>query len=195
MTVLVTGGAGYIGSHMVHELVDAGEPVVVLDNLSTGFRFLMPSSVPFVAGGTGDRPLVADTIARHGITAIIHFAASIVVPESVADPLPDERRIFADASCEDQRVQSTERSREGADPLLHLVTKQGDRFRRPHVLRADNLAPCALQQGGGGLKAFRRRDAQLEAELALVQTRLSDMGGGYTTVFMRRTGDHSFADA
>ena len=87
MTVLVTGGAGYIGSHMVHELVDAGEPVVVIDNLSTGFRFLMPSSVPFVAGSTGDRSLVADTIARHGITAIIHFAASIVVPESVADPL------------------------------------------------------------------------------------------------------------
>ena len=55
MTVLVTGGAGYIGSHMVHELVDAGEPVVVLDNLSTGFRFLMPSSVLFVAGSTGDR--------------------------------------------------------------------------------------------------------------------------------------------
>ncbi|HEY6859602.1 MAG TPA: UDP-glucose 4-epimerase GalE [Pseudolabrys sp.] len=87
MTVLVTGGAGYIGSHMVHELVDAGEPVVVLDNLSTGFRFLVPSSVPFVAGSTGDRPLVADAIAQHGITAIIHFAASIVVPESVADPL------------------------------------------------------------------------------------------------------------
>jgi UDP-glucose 4-epimerase len=63
MTVLVTGGAGYIGSHMVHELVDAGE-LVALDNLSTGFRFLMPSSVPFVAGSTGDRSLVADTIAR-----------------------------------------------------------------------------------------------------------------------------------
>ncbi len=87
MTVLVTGGAGYIGSHMVHELVDAGEPVVVLDNLSTGFRFLIPNSAPFIAGSTGDRSLVADTIARHGITAIIHFAASIVVPESVADPL------------------------------------------------------------------------------------------------------------
>ncbi len=58
MTVLVTGGAGYIGSHMVHELADAGEPVVVLDNLSTGFRFLIPASVPFIAGSTGDRPLV-----------------------------------------------------------------------------------------------------------------------------------------
>ena len=87
MTILVTGGAGYIGSHMVHELVDAGEPVVVLDNLSTGFRFLMPTSVPFVAGSTGDRSLVGEIIAQHGVTAIIHFAASIVVPESVADPL------------------------------------------------------------------------------------------------------------
>ena len=87
MTVLVTGGAGYIGSHMVHELVDAGESVVVLDNLSTGFRFLIPTSVPFVAGSTGDRSLVREIIAQHGITAIIHFAASIVVSESVADPL------------------------------------------------------------------------------------------------------------
>jgi len=87
MTILVTGGAGYIGSHMVHELVDAGERVVVLDNLSTGFRFLIPSAVPFVAGSTGDRALVAKTIQQHGVTAIIHFAASIVVPDSVTDPL------------------------------------------------------------------------------------------------------------
>lgn len=87
MTVLVTGGAGYIGSHMVHELADAGEPVVVLDNLSTGFRFLIPPSVPFIAGSTGDRPLAAEIITRHRVSAIIHFAASIVVPESVSDPL------------------------------------------------------------------------------------------------------------
>jgi len=87
MTILVTGGAGYIGSHMVHELVDAGEPAVVLDNLSTGFRFLFPASVPFVAGSTGDRELVARTIREFGVTSIIHFAASIVVPESISDPL------------------------------------------------------------------------------------------------------------
>ena len=87
MTILITGGAGYIGSHMVHEFGDAGEPVVVLDNLSNGFRFLIPTSVPFVSGSTGDRTLVSDVIARHGVTAIIHFAASIVVPESVAEPL------------------------------------------------------------------------------------------------------------
>ena len=87
MTVLVTGGAGYIGSHMVHELVDAGDPVVVLDNLSTGFRYLIPASVPFVSGSTGDRALVAKTVEQYGVTAIIHFAASIVVPDSVRDPL------------------------------------------------------------------------------------------------------------
>jgi UDP-glucose 4-epimerase len=87
MTVLVTGGAGYIGSHMVHELVDAGDPVVVLDNLSTGFRYLIPASVPFVSGSTGDRELVAKVIEQYGVTAIIHFAASIVVPDSLRDPL------------------------------------------------------------------------------------------------------------
>ena len=87
MTILVTGGAGYIGSHMVHELVDASEPVVVLDNLSTGFRFLLPSAVAFVAGSTGDRELVAKTLRHYRVTAIIHFAASIVVPESVSNPL------------------------------------------------------------------------------------------------------------
>ena len=87
MTILVTGGAGYIGSHMVHALVDAGESVVVLDNLSTGFRFLVPEHVPFVLGSTGDRDLVAELIAEHEVSAIIHFAASIVVPDSVKDPL------------------------------------------------------------------------------------------------------------
>src|ERR1700682_5741174 len=87
MTILVTGGAGYIGSHMVHELVDAGEPVVVLDNLSTGFRFLIPGSVAFVAGSTRDRALVANIIGRPRVSVIIHFAASIVVPDSVSDPL------------------------------------------------------------------------------------------------------------
>ena len=87
MTILVTGGAGYIGSHMVHALSDIGESAVVLDNLSTGFRFLIPSSVPFVAGSTGDRDLVAKTLQQHRVSEIIHFAASVVVPDSVRDPL------------------------------------------------------------------------------------------------------------
>ncbi|MBK5961191.1 UDP-glucose 4-epimerase GalE [Rhodoplanes elegans] len=87
MSVLVTGGAGYIGSHMVHALVDAGERVVVLDNLSTGFRAAVPAAATLVTGDTGDAALVSRLIAEHGIQSIIHFAASIVVPESVADPL------------------------------------------------------------------------------------------------------------
>ncbi|MGA8496951.1 MAG: UDP-glucose 4-epimerase GalE [Xanthobacteraceae bacterium] len=87
MTVLVTGGAGYIGSHMVHELADAGERVVVLDNLSTGFDWAVAKGVPLVVGETGDQALVARLIREHGVDAIVHFAASIVVPDSVRDPL------------------------------------------------------------------------------------------------------------
>ena len=87
MTILVTGGAGYIGSHMVHALVDAGERVVVLDNLSTGFDWAVAKQATLVIGETGDQALVQNLIAQNGVGAIIHFAASIVVPESVADPL------------------------------------------------------------------------------------------------------------
>lgn len=87
MTVLVTGGAGYIGSHMVLELLDVGEKVVVLDNLSTGFRWAVPATVPLVIGDFGDEDLVTETLARHEIESIAHFAAKIVVPESVTDPL------------------------------------------------------------------------------------------------------------
>src|SRR5262245_936466 len=87
MTVLVTGGAGYIGSHMVHALLAAGERVVVLDNLSTGFDWAVAEGAPLVQGETGDQALVARIIKEHGIESIIHFAASIVVPDSVADPL------------------------------------------------------------------------------------------------------------
>jgi UDP-glucose 4-epimerase len=87
MAVLVTGGAGYIGSHMVLELLDAGERVVIVDNLSTGFRDAVPAQVTLVEGDFGDEALMAQVIRQHGIRAIAHFAAKIVVPDSVADPL------------------------------------------------------------------------------------------------------------
>ena len=87
MSVLVTGGAGYIGSHMVWQLVDDGEAVVVLDNLSTGFRWAVAPEAKLVDGDVGDEALVLRLIAEEGINAIVHFAGSIVVPESVADPL------------------------------------------------------------------------------------------------------------
>src|SRR6185437_1317464 len=87
MTVLVTGGAGYIGSHMVWELLDAGEKVVVVDRLSTGFDWAVAPEATLVVGDVGDADLVRGVIRDHGVDAIIHFAGSIVVPESVADPL------------------------------------------------------------------------------------------------------------
>jgi UDP-glucose 4-epimerase len=87
MTVLVTGGAGYIGSHTVHALLDRGDRVVVLDNLSTGVRAQVGDGAAFVEGDIADRNRVRTVIADHQVTAIIHFAGSIVVPESVAQPL------------------------------------------------------------------------------------------------------------
>ncbi|MCX5571212.1 MULTISPECIES: UDP-glucose 4-epimerase GalE [Kaistia] len=87
MAVLVTGGAGYIGSHMVWRLVDAGEAVVVLDRLSTGFQWAVAPEAVFVEGDIADEALVGRLVAQHSIDAVIHFAGSIVVPDSVADPL------------------------------------------------------------------------------------------------------------
>ncbi len=85
--VLVTGGAGYIGSHAVLALLDAGWPVVVLDNLVTGFRWAIDRRATFVEGDIGDAAMLERTLADFGIGAIMHFAGSVVVPESVSDPL------------------------------------------------------------------------------------------------------------
>ncbi|WP_338721522.1 UDP-glucose 4-epimerase GalE [Devosia sp. XK-2] len=87
MTVLVTGGAGYIGSHMVLNLADAGEKVVVLDNLVTGFDWAIDGRAIFETGNAGDIERVLGLIEKHNISEIIHFAGSIVVPESVTNPL------------------------------------------------------------------------------------------------------------
>jgi UDP-glucose 4-epimerase len=87
MAVLVTGGAGYIGSHMALELADNGETVIVLDNLSTGVRRLVPQGVLFVEGDIGDEALVGRILKEHRIESVMHFAGSIVVPDSVTDPL------------------------------------------------------------------------------------------------------------
>ena len=85
--VLVTGGAGYIGSHAVLALKDAGHTPVVIDNLTTGFRWAVPADVSLYEGDIADEKLVARIIADHSIEAIMHFAGSIIVPESVENPL------------------------------------------------------------------------------------------------------------
>ncbi|MET4481471.1 UDP-glucose 4-epimerase GalE [Bradyrhizobium sp. F1.13.3] len=87
MPILVTGGAGYIGSQTVLDLTDAGEAVVVLDDLSTGFEAAVSRNARLVVGDVGDMTLVSRLIAEHNVDAIMHFAGSIVVPDSVADPL------------------------------------------------------------------------------------------------------------
>ena len=86
-SVLVTGGAGYIGSHAVLALLDAGWPVVVVDNLTTGFRWAVPDEARFVQGDVGEVALMTEVMREYGIGAVLHFAGSIIVPESVADPL------------------------------------------------------------------------------------------------------------
>jgi UDP-glucose 4-epimerase len=87
MSILVTGGAGYIGSHMTLALLDQGEDVVVLDNLSTGIRALVPTAAVFVQADAADGKLIRKIISRHKIDAIIHFSGSTIVPESVEEPL------------------------------------------------------------------------------------------------------------
>jgi UDP-glucose 4-epimerase len=87
LSVLVTGGAGYIGSHTVLELLDAGEEVTILDNLSTGFQWAVPDGARLIVGDVGDEDLVLHVISKNGIDSIIHFAGSIAVPDSLRDPL------------------------------------------------------------------------------------------------------------
>jgi UDP-glucose 4-epimerase len=97
MTVLVTGGAGYIGSHTVLALAEAGEDVVVIDDLSTGSSIYLPEGVPLFIGDAGDENLVEGVIAQHDIESIIHFAGSVVVPDSMRDPLGYYRNNFMTA--------------------------------------------------------------------------------------------------
>ena len=86
VSILVTGGAGYIGSHVVRQLLERGERVVVLDNLSTGYRSAVLGA-PLVVGDNGDRAVVDRVLAEHAVDTVMHFAAHTVVPESVSNPL------------------------------------------------------------------------------------------------------------
>ena len=87
MSILITGGAGYIGSHMVHAALERGLDVIVLDNLSTGMRGLVADGAHFHQGQVGDQTFVRRLLNYYAITAVVHFAASIVAPDSVKDPL------------------------------------------------------------------------------------------------------------
>ncbi len=87
MSVLVTGGAGYIGAHMLLALEQAGEAAVALDNLSNGARWLAPRSAPLIVGDVGDDALIGEVIRAHGVQEVIHFAGSTLIQESIEHPL------------------------------------------------------------------------------------------------------------
>jgi UDP-glucose 4-epimerase len=98
-TILVTGGAGYIGSHVVLQLRERGERVVILDNLSTGFRQAV-LDCPLVVGNVGDREQVLSVLRDHAVDTVMHFAAHTIVPESVADPL----KYYRNNTCATQNL-------------------------------------------------------------------------------------------
>lgn len=87
MSILITGGAGYIGSHAVYEFLDNGHDVIVVDNLSTGGRTLLPENILFYKGDAGDQNLMGRVFSDHDIDTVLHFAGSIIVPESIENPL------------------------------------------------------------------------------------------------------------
>ncbi|MCJ7994940.1 UDP-glucose 4-epimerase GalE [Rhizobium cremeum] len=117
MAILVTGGAGYIGSHMVWSLLDAGEDVVVIDRLSTGFRWAVAPAARFYLGDVGDDKVLTQIFAENDIEAIIHFAGSVVVPDSVADPLG-----YYDNNTGNTRILLSAAVRAGIDKFIFSST-------------------------------------------------------------------------
>jgi len=115
--VLVTGGAGYIGSHAVLALLDAGWNFAVIDDLSTGFRFAIPDGVPLYEGDIADAELLAHIVAEQGSKAIMHFAGSIIVPESVENPLK-----YYDNNTAKSRTLIENALQQGVDHILFSST-------------------------------------------------------------------------
>ncbi len=124
--VLVTGGAGYIGSHVVRQLAEAGEDIVVLDNLTTGFRSAVTEGT-LVVGDTGDRAVVRQLLAEHKVSAILHFAAHTIVPESVTNPL----KYYGNNTCATRN-------------LLECAVEAGTR----HVIFSSTAAVYGIPPGG-----------------------------------------------
>lgn len=127
MAVLVTGGAGYIGSHMVWRLLDAGEDVVVIDNLSTGHAWSVPGGAHFIEGNIHDPDVLAQACATAPLDAVVHFAGSVVVPDSIRDPLNYYRNnTFATASpCSSTALQMTLTASSFPPPPQSMATREG----------------------------------------------------------------------
>ena len=143
MTVLVTGGAGYIGSHMVLALAEAGESVVVIDDLSTGFSAFLPEGVPLFIGDAGDENLVEGVIAQHGVESIIHFAGSVVVPDSMRDPLAYYRNNTMTTRSLTQRSRAASTVSSSPRPRRSMAIRSGCRWQSTR--RRARCRPTARQ--------------------------------------------------
>lgn len=139
MTVLITGGAGYIGSHMVYALLDAGEHAVVVDNLSTGFDWAIPKGVPLVISDSGDQSHIAALIAEHAIDAIIHFAASLIVPDSLRDLLRYYRNNTVNSRALIETARCWDRSFGACNSALRPMAARGKRRPAAPPPLADDL--------------------------------------------------------
>jgi UDP-glucose 4-epimerase len=173
MGVLVTGGAGYIGSHMLLALLDAGEDVTVIDNLSTGFERAVPEGATLVVGDVGNADLLQRVLAQYKIDAIIHFAGSIVVPESVQQPL----RYYQNNTC---RSRTLIECAVGAGVQNFIFSSTAAVYGIPDenpVFEGEQLAPISPYGSSKMMTEIMLRDAAAAHDLRYVALRYFNVAG------------------